>query len=558
MQRRIFEGLDSNEDISRSDKIFIEILYKIWHTCQLNFSIHAACKFWERGEIYPHIFIYLALSFSAFLSTWVIDFILWTFVVGIEMLNCVRVTRFYRLVFVLFLCSKARSCNAKPTPVKATPTPAQLAWLEQSDIGFLIHYNMASYLPFDYDGCNRNASMVPDINLFNPSTLNTDNWVQTFVDVGAKFAILVAKHNCGFTTWPTEVQFPLTNNETIHYNYSIASSPKSGTDLVGNFMESCRKAEIRTGLYYSVVWNNWLNVQDARVQPGPIAPGQVPINQATYESIVLQQLEEIWSKYDEMLEIWFDGGVSQSLKGGILQLVNKYQPNASIFNGFGLTNNSIRNIGNEFGFADEDTWLTVDSNGNQDPDGAYFSPPECPTTLQVSDRWFYGGDTFPIRPLQELIDTYHVSVGRNCKLVLDLAVDRGGIVDPKHASRYKEFGDFIHTCYSTPLQGNWTCSSDKCVLQFPSTQLVDRVVIREDLRSAAGASIRQWSIDGLMMWGDCLNCWIAIPAAKGQSIGRKRIALFGEALLMRAVQLNIYKTSGQTPVLAQFDAYHCQ
>ena len=474
------------------------------------------------------------------------------------MLNWVSVSGLYRLVLVLLLCSQMRSCHAKRKSVSAQPTPAQLAWLEQSDIGFLIHYNMASYIPVEYDGCNRNPSLVPDVQLFNPLTLNTDNWVQTFVDVGAKYAILVAKHNCGFTTWPTQVQFPLTSNETIPYNYSITSSPKSGTDLVGNFMQSCRKAEIRTGLYYSVVWNNWLNVQGTTVQPGPVAPGQVAISQATYEAIVLKQLEEIWSNYDPLLEIWFDGGYSDSLKEGILGLVNKYQSNASIFNGFGLTNNSIRNIGNEYGFANADTWLTVNSNGQEDPEGAYFSPPECPTTLQVSDRWFYGGESFPIRPLHELIDTYHVSVGRNCKLVLDLAVSRDGIVDPKHASRYKELGDFIRTCYSTPLQGNWTCSSDNCVLEFPSTQLVDRVVIREDLRSAAGASIRQWSIDGLMMWGDCLNCWLEISAAKGQSIGQKRIALFGEALLARAVRLNIQKTSGKTPVLAQFDAYLCQ
>jgi alpha-L-fucosidase len=462
------------------------------------------------------------------------------------------------LLFFHLLSIEARSCKKNERTLNARPTSAQLAWLEQSDIGFLIHYNMASYIPVEYDGCNRDPSLVPDIQLFNPSTLNTDNWVQTFNDVGAKYAILVAKHNCGFTTWPTQVQFPLQSNQTIHYNYSIAYSPKSGTDLLGNFMQSCRKAEIKTGIYYSVVWNNWLNVQDTHVRPGPISPGQMPIDQQTYESIVLQQLEEIWKSYGDLLEIWFDGGYSASLKDPILALLNKYQANASIFNGFGLTNNSIRNIGNEFGFAPEDTWLTVDANGREDPDGAFFSPPECPTTLQVTDRWFYGGETFPIRPLQELIDTYHTSVGRNCKLVLDLAVSRDGIVEPRHASRYKELGDFIRSCYGQPLVSNFTCSQDNCILQLPSTQLVDRVVIREDLRSASGITIRQWSIDGLMMWGDCLNCWINIPPARGQSIGFKRIVLFGEGVLVRAIRLNIEKTSGSAPTLAQFDAYLCQ
>jgi alpha-L-fucosidase len=467
-------------------------------------------------------------------------------------------SRLWLVIFFYLLSTEVHSYKTKKLAPTAQPTPAQLAWLEQSDIGFLIHYNMASYIPVEYDGCNRNPTLVPDIQLFNPSTLNTDNWVQTFVDVGAKYAILVAKHNCGFTTWPTQVQFPLTTNETIHYNYSISYSPKSGIDLVGNFMQSCRKAEIRTGLYYSVVWNNWLNVQGTHVRPGPVAPGQISINQETYESIVVQQLEELWLNYGQLLEIWFDGGYSATLRDRIWNLLEKYQSDASIFNGFGITNNSIRNIGNEFGFAQQDTWLTVNANGQEDPDGAYFSPPECPTTLQVSDRWFYGGESFPIRPLQELIDTYHTSVGRNCKLVLDLAVSRDGIVDPKHASRYKEFGDFIRSCYGSPLPSNFTCSNDNCILQFSSTQLVDRVVIREDLRSPAGATIRQWSVDGLMMWGDCLNCWIGIPPAEGQSIGNKRIVLFGEAVLVRAVRLNIRQTSGKTPTIAQFDAYLCQ
>ena len=456
------------------------------------------------------------------------------------------------------LSIEARSWKQNKVPVRAQPTPAQLDWLETSDIGFLIHYNMATYLSVDYDGCNRDPSLVPGNQLFNPSSLNTDNWAQTFTDVGAKYAVLVAKHCCGFTTWPSKVQVPLTTNQTIPYNYSISYSPVSGTDLVGNFVKSCQKAGIKTGFYYSVVWNNWLNVQGTHVQPGPLAPGQVPIDQQTYESIALQQIEELWSNYGQLLEIWFDGGYSDELRDRILALLEKYQPNASVFGGFGLTNNSIRSIGNEYGFAPADTWLTVNAQGQEDPDGAFFVPAECPTTLQVTDRWFYGGESFPIRPLQELIDTYHNSVGRNCKLVLDLGASRDGVVDPRHASRYKELGDFIRTCYGKPLASNFTCSGSSCILQLPSTQYVDRVVIREDLRSASGIAIRQWSIDGLMMWGDCMNCWLDISAARGQSIGFKRIALFGEALSLRAIRLNILKTSGSPPTLAQFDAYLCQ
>jgi alpha-L-fucosidase len=160
------------------------------------------------------------------------------------------------IVFLQLLSTAARPHGSKKQKLGAQPTPDQLAWLDQSDIGFLIHYNIASYLPVEYDGCNRNASLVPDISLFAPSLLDTDNWVKTFQDVGANYAMLVVKHCCGFTTWPTQVQFRLTTNETIRYNYSIQYSPKSETDLLQDFVASCRKAGIRTGVYYSVLWNN--------------------------------------------------------------------------------------------------------------------------------------------------------------------------------------------------------------------------------------------------------------------------------------------------------------
>ncbi len=66
--------------------------------------------------------------------------------------------------------------------------PEQLAWQAQ-ELGVLIHFNIATYI--DADGCS--GQMVPNISLFNPYMLNTDNWVQTMVDFGAVYAVLVGK-----------------------------------------------------------------------------------------------------------------------------------------------------------------------------------------------------------------------------------------------------------------------------------------------------------------------------------------------------------------------------
>jgi len=67
--------------------------------------------------------------------------------------------------------------------------PDQLNWQAQ-ELGVLIHFNMATYVE-NHDACPR--GLVPPTSRFNPYLLDTDNWAQTIVDFGAKYAVLVAK-----------------------------------------------------------------------------------------------------------------------------------------------------------------------------------------------------------------------------------------------------------------------------------------------------------------------------------------------------------------------------
>ena len=54
-------------------------------------------------------------------------------------------------------------------------------------------------------------------------------------------------------------------------------------------------------------------------------------------------------------------------------------------------------------------------------------------------EWFWR-ETFPLRPLSEMIETYHHSVGNNGVLELDFAIDDTGNVHPTHAAEYKVHG----------------------------------------------------------------------------------------------------------------------
>ncbi len=67
--------------------------------------------------------------------------------------------------------------------------PEQLQW-QAEELGVLIHFNLETFFA---DGFEFPTIPIPSPSLFNPYLLNTDNWVQTMVDFGAQYAVLVAK-----------------------------------------------------------------------------------------------------------------------------------------------------------------------------------------------------------------------------------------------------------------------------------------------------------------------------------------------------------------------------
>lgn len=65
---------------------------------------------------------------------------------------------------------------------------------------------------------------------------------------------------------PTNVTFPLSPSGTmVPYNYTVDYSPVKGVNILDEFVKSCVKQQIKTGFYYSVVTNDYLNVAGGKV-----------------------------------------------------------------------------------------------------------------------------------------------------------------------------------------------------------------------------------------------------------------------------------------------------
>ena len=409
------------------------------------------------------------------------------------------------------------SCRSQKAVGVVCPSRAQQEWAD-AEIGVLIHLDMPVFHP-EYN--HRKWGSHPDPATFNPTELNTDQWLETAQKLGAKYAVLTAKHGSGFTLWPTKT-----------HPYNISHSPyKDGKgDIVAEFVASCRKYGIKPGIYANMSTNGYLWVDN----PGRVQPGS-PITQEQYAQIVHDQLTELWSNYGELFEVWFDGGILSPDQGGAdaLGLLQKLQPNTIAFQGPAEYQNLIRWVGNESGAAPDPCWATAECTTNSDgtkvveglhgnPEAAYWCPGESDFTLRLQSTfaggwiWHEGQDSL-LYSLDQLMQRYETSVGRNTNMLLGLVIDRRGLVPESDVRRVEQYGQAIRDRYGSPA-AKTKGRGQRIELRLRKPITTDRLILQEDI--ALGERVLEWHIEGTRPDGTTLTL------CHGTNIGHKRIATF--------------------------------
>lgn len=100
--------------------------------------------------------------------------------------------------------------------VRLLPAPASPALLVAG-----LELSLLILVPEGDPGCDASNWLGPqgssNPSSFAPAQLNTSQWVDSMVALGATEAVLTAKHGCGFYLWPTNVTLP---NGTL-YPYHV-------------------------------------------------------------------------------------------------------------------------------------------------------------------------------------------------------------------------------------------------------------------------------------------------------------------------------------------------
>ena len=431
------------------------------------------------------------------------------------------------------------------SPVR--PLPRQVVW-QDLELGLVYHYDLDVFMPGGHHHeRSRRELLSPD--LYTPTELDTDQWIEAAKAMGAGYAILTATHHQGFLQWQSDA-YPFGLKE-------IKWRDGKG-DIVRDFVESCHRAGIRPGVYIGIRFNAYWQVYQYRVNGGQ---GGDPARQSEYLRVCETMVEELCTRYGEWCEVWFDGGVITPQQGGpdLLPIVEKHQPNAVFYHS--LERAEHRWAGSETGTTEYPCWATLPSVEAQahsgeaertellkhgDPNGSLWSPAMCDAPIRDHD-WLWRPDHEDrLFSLEALVDMYYRSVGCNSNLIIGAIPDRRGLIPDVDLARCAELGSEIRRRFGTPI-AETEGTGEVVELALPVPSRVDHVIIMEDIRE--GERVREYVVEGLVPGG----AWQRL--CDGSAIGHKRIEQFGTTEVA-AIRLRTTKAIA-TPQIRRLAAFEC-
>lgn len=321
-------------------------------------------------------------------------------------------------------------------PYGALPSAAQVAWNDLEYYMF-IHFGPNTFTNKEWGHGDE------DPKVFNPKHLDARQWARTAKLAGMKGIVITAKHHDGFCLWPSKY-----STHTVR-----ESAWKDGKgDVLAELSAACKEYGLKFGVYLSP-WD--------RNHPA--------YGTAEYNQIFANTLNEVLSGYGPVFEQWFDGANGGNIKQPydwklFHSVVYRNQPNAIIFSDVGP---GCRWVGNENGFAGTTNWSTLNVSGftpgvgapptkslnEGDEDGEKWIPAECDVSIRPG--WFYSPDTDDkVKSVSDLLEIYYASVGRNGNLILNVPVDRDGLIHPNDSTRLMELRRVLDASFKTNLAKN--------------------------------------------------------------------------------------------------------
>ena len=446
-----------------------------------------------------------------------------------------------------------------PAPMAVVPTPAQVRW-QQMETNMFVHFGPNTFSGKEWgDGTEAE-------DMFNPSAMDCRQWAATAAAAGFKGIIITAKHHDGFCLWPNPVS-----------THTVAQSKwmDGKGDVLKALSEACKEYGLQFGIYIS----HW-----DRNDPHYGTP--------EYNDVFVKTLQSALGDYGPVFEQWFDGANGEGPNGKrqeydwplFHRTVRSLQPDAQMFSDVGP---GCRWVGNEEGRAGRTNWSTlnvegfspgagsppVDTLNRGNRHGQAWIPAE--TDVSIRPGWFWReSENGRVKSLQQLLQIYYESVGRNSLMLLNVPPDTLGRIYPADSARLREFRAALDRIFARDLAADarleasaergsryqaanlqdarydrfWAVPDEELTptltVTFPEERTFNRVLLQEYI--PLGQRVSSFAIDVLSE-----GQWKEVAAET--TIGYKRIVLIPETT---AQALRIRITGADAcPVLNNLGVY---
>ena len=268
------------------------------------------------------------------------------------------------------------------------------------------------------------------MNSFTAEQFDAGKWASAAKAAGMKYMVLTTRHHDGFSLW---------DSAASHEQFTSMHTP-ARRDFVREYVEACRDAGLKVGLYYSPM--------DWRF-PGYFFPQMYRKSAMKMRKQCYEQVHELLTQYGKIDIFWFDGGEDYWLcHGRNLHKDNsgedfRLHPQCPGFWGAEELNSMIRSlqpgiiVNNRFGMREFGDFLTPENEiGSFNTE----TPWETNNTLNGSWGWVPGRAPLSLRRCIHLLVRCATGDGN---LLLNIGPKPDGSIEPDQLERLNEIGSWL-------------------------------------------------------------------------------------------------------------------
>ncbi|RLF05106.1 MAG: alpha-L-fucosidase [Thermoprotei archaeon] len=302
----------------------------------------------------------------------------------------------------------------------------RIKWFSEARFGLFIHWGLYSLLGraewVMYLERIPRSEYARLAGRFRAEGFDADSWAEYARLAGMRYVVFTARHHDGFSLFDTS------------YSEFKSTNTPAARDFVAEYVEACRRAGLKVGLYYSLLDWRW----DAYW----LGPERDPKGWGEFLEYVHGQVEELCSNYGRIDVLWFDGAWPYKPEDWraqeLLEKVRKLQPQIIVNNRTGLPG--------DFETPEQHV--------------PWWSPPKRPweTCMTMNDSWgYFEGDRNWKTPRQ-IITTLVTVVSLGGNLLLNVGPRGDGTFPPEavellsHVGRWmRRNGESIYGARGAPF-----------------------------------------------------------------------------------------------------------